>query len=229
MTTSSRSWPALTLAALLTLGACATPTHQVSRASVTPEPAQGEAAAIARARADSIRHPYTHADIEFMTGMIGHHSQAIVMAGWAGSHGASSSVQTLCDRIINAQRDEIRIMQQWLQDRGQAVPARDTTGRGMMMMGGEMHQMLIPGMLTDAQMDSLDASRGRDFDERFLSYMIQHHTGAISMVKTLFDTYGAAEDELTFKLASDINVDQTTEVARMRRMLASLIIGVPVS
>lgn len=214
-------------AVLLALAGCAGQTRQASQS--LPEPAQGEAAAVARARTDSLRHPYTAADIDFMTGMIGHHSQAIVMAGWAKSHGASSGVQILCARIINAQQDEIRIMQQWLRERNQPVPARDTTGRGMMMMDGQMHQMLMPGMLTNAQMDSLDASRGNDFDIRFLRYMIQHHTGAMDMVSHLFATPGAAQDELTFKLASDINVDQSTEVARMHRMLTSLVLGVPVS
>ena len=213
----------------LSVGACATGGRATASAAVRPVPQQGEAAAIARARADSIRHPYTEADIDFMSGMIGHHSQAIVMAGWAKSHGASSGVLVLCQRIINAQRDEIRIMQQWLRDRNQPVPAADTTGRGMMMMGGQMHQMLMPGMLNDAQMDTLYASRGPDFDQRFLRYMIQHHTGATSMVSQLFSTPGAAEDELTFKLASDINVDQTTEIKRMHKMLTSLVLGVPVS
>lgn len=216
-------------AVLLALAGCAGSARQAAHSGPAPEPAQGEAAAVARARADSVRHPYTQADIDFMSGMIGHHSQAIVMAGWAKSHGASSGVQILCERIINAQQDEIRIMQQWLRERNQPVPARDTTGRGMMMMGGMMHQMLMPGMLNDAQMDSLNASRGTDFDTRFLRYMIQHHTGATAMVSQLFDTPGAAEDELTFKLASDINVDQTTEIARMHRMLTSLVLGVPVS
>jgi uncharacterized protein (DUF305 family) len=214
-------------ALLATLAGCAGANRQASRAA--PEPAQGEAAAVARARADSIGHPYTQADIDFMTGMISHHSQALVMAGWARSHGASPAVQTLCDRIINSQQDEIRIMQQWLRDRNQPVAPRDTTGRGMMMMGGQMHQMLMPGMLNDAQMDSLDASRGPDFDVRFLRYMIQHHTGALGMVNDLFASPGAAQDELTFKLASDINVDQTTEIRRMHKLMTSLVLGVPVS
>lgn len=217
------------LIALAALTACAGTPRQSMRSSPQPAPLQGRAAGVAQARADSIRHPYTEADINFMSGMIGHHSQAIAMAGWAPTHGASPAVQRLASRIINAQKDEIRIMQQWLGDRNQAVPAQDTTGRGMMLMGGQMHQMLMPGMLTDAQMDTLNAARGADFDRHFLIYMIQHHTGAISMVTELFGSYGAAEDELTFKLASDINVDQTTEVARMQRMLASITLGIPIS
>src|ERR687885_2415564 len=79
--------------------------------------------------------------------------------------------------------------------------------------------MLMPGMLTEAQMKQLDQARGREFDRLFLTFMIQHHRGAVTMVSQLFGTYGAAQDDLVFKLASDINVDQTTEIARMERML----------
>lgn len=86
--------------------------------------------------------------------------------------------------------------------------------------------MLMPGMLTDAQMKQLDAARGPEFDRLFLSLMIQHHRGAVTMVKELFDTYGAGQDELVFKFASDVNVDQTTEIARMEKMLIALTFGV---
>ncbi len=191
--------------------------------------------AIARARADSARLPYTTADVQFMQGMIHHHAQAIVMARWAPSHGASPSVQTLAARIINSQQDEIATMGQWLRNRQQAVP--DTTSRGMSggtmsggtMSGGTMpgmpmdgHPMLMPGMLTDPQLRQLDSARGPDFDRLFLTFMIQHHTGAIAMVHTLFETPGAGQDEKTFKFASDVNVDQTTEIARMKQMLLVL-------
>ena len=91
-------------------------------ATQTVARSQSDLAAVAKAREDSARRPYTAADVHFMSGMIGHHSQAIVMAGWAPSHGASPSVHTLSDRIINAQRDEIATMQQWLRDRQQPVP-----------------------------------------------------------------------------------------------------------
>jgi len=83
----------------------------------------------------------------------------------------------------------------------------------------------MPGMLTEEQMRQLDAARGKDFDELFLTGMIQHHTGAIQMVKELFDSYGSAQDDLVFKFASDVNVDQTTEIARMQRMLAAIKLG----
>ena len=156
-----------------------------------------------------------------MSGMIGHHAQAVKIAGWAPSHGASASVQTLCERIINEQSDEIRTMQQWLRDRLQPVPDAQTMGMKM-SMGGTAHVMLMPGMLTDAQLAELDAARGARFDRLFLTDMIQHHRGAVSMVKELFSTPGAGQDETVFKFASDVNVDQTTEIARMEKMLAAL-------
>lgn len=200
----------------------AAPTQASSAAPVVPTVSGSpSASAVAQARADSARHPYVKADIDFMSGMIHHHAQAIVMARWAPTHGASSDIQTLCARIINAQQDEIRTMQSWLRDR--ALPVPDATAGGMKMdMGGMEHEMLMPGMLTDEQMKELDAARGKDFDRLFLKYMIQHHTGATRMVQDLFNSYGAAQDETTFKLASDINVDQTTEIARMQRMLFAL-------
>lgn len=169
-----------------------------------------------------------------MTGMIGHHSQAIVMSRWAPTHGASSSIQLLASRIINAQQDEIATMQQWLRDRQQPVPdgqyhggmdMKMDMGSSDMKMDGSDHQALMPGMLTDAQMKQLDAARGADFDKLFLTFMIQHHRGAVAMVKQLFDTYGAGQDETVFKFATDANVDQTTEIARMQRMLVAQMFG----
>ena len=186
---------------------------------------QSDLAAIAKAREDSARRPYTAADVHFMTGMVGHHAQAILMAGWAPTHGASPAVRVLCDRIINAQRDEIATMQQWLRDRQQPVP--DANPMGMkMVMNGMQHTMLMPGMLTEAQLKQLDAARGKEFDRLFLTFMIQHHKGAVQMVKELFDSYGAAQDDLVFKFASDVNVDQTTEIARMERMLVAINLGI---
>ena len=155
-----------------------------------------------------------------MQRMIGHHAQAIVMATWAPSHGAGASVRTLAERIINAQQDEIVTMQQWLTDRRQAVPEAKA-GPMKRMVNGKEEEMLMPGMLTEVQMHQLELARGPDFDRLFLTDMIQHHRGAVSMVKDLFGTYGAGQDEVIFKFASDVNVDQTTEIARMERMLNS--------
>jgi uncharacterized protein (DUF305 family) len=204
--------------------ACGSARHETA-AAPAPEPGPpanaAQLAAIARARADSARHPATEADAQFMTGMVSHHAQAIVMAGWAPSHGAGPSVQTLAARIVNAQRDEIATMQQWLGDRGFPVPEAKP-GPMKMMANGVEHEMLMPGMLTDEQMHQLDRARGETFDSLFLTFMIQHHKGAVSMVKDLFGSYGAAQDETVFKFANDVSVDQTTEIARMEKMLASL-------
>ena len=177
-----------------------------------------DAAGIAKARADSVRRPYTQADIDFMTGMIAHHAQAIAMARWAPTHGASASVLALAGRIINAQQDEIAIMQQWLADRRQPVPAANPNGTTMIMNGVE-HVHRMPGMLTPEQMTELDAARGPEFDELFLTFMIQHHRGAVEMVKDLLATNGAAQDQTVFKFSNDVSVDQSTEIDRMQKML----------
>lgn len=209
----------------IAVAASAKPASAQSTSQQSAARVQSDLAAVAKAREDSARRPYTAADIHFMSGMIGHHAQAIRMATWAPTHGASPSVRTLCERIINAQRDEIGTMQQWLRDRQQPVPEATPMGMKMVMDGVE-HMMLMPGMLSEEQMKQLDAARGKEFDKLFLTDMIQHHKGAVQMVKELFDSYGAAQDDLVFKFASDVNVDQTTEIARMERMLAMINLGI---
>lgn len=161
-------------------------------------------------------YPYTAADVHFMSGMISHHAQAIVMSRWVPTHGASPSIRTLAERIINAQQDEIASMQTWLRDRSQPVPDPATP----MAMSG--HDMLMPGMLTESQMKELNQAKGKDFDRLFLTDMIQHHRGAVSMVHDLFESTGAGQDQTVFKFASDVSVDQSTEIERMERMLAAL-------
>ena len=209
-------------------------------------PSSVELEALFWARQDSALANYTDADVEFMAGMIGHHAQALVMSRMAPTHGASPAVQRLAARIINAQRDEIATMQRWLEDRGH--PAPHVREDGTMAMGhGHMdtdhggmdhggmdhgaggaagHAMMdhsdMPGMLSEAQLAELDAARGAEFDRLFLTYMIQHHGGAIVMVDDLFGADGAAQDGATFKLASDIQVDQRTEIDRMLQMLDAI-------
>jgi uncharacterized protein (DUF305 family) len=216
-------------AATLLFTACAT--GGVAR---DPRFQSGDAGAVARARADSLRYPYTKADIDFMTGMIHHHAQAIYISRWAVSHGADAAVQRLTARIINAQTDEITLMQTWLKDRLQPVPVVDSTGTVTMPAtaggGHDMHAhmghdmsamggMMMPGMLTDADLKELDAARGADFDRLFLTFMIKHHRGAVTMVKELFKSDGAGQDETVFKFANDVEVDQSTEIKRMYTMM----------
>jgi uncharacterized protein (DUF305 family) len=164
---------------------------------------------------------YSDADIEFMTGMIPHHAQAVIMAGWAPSHGARSDIAILCERIVVGQADEIQSMQAWLGDRGQPVPDAKST-RMHMKMDGVEHDMLMPGMLTDEEMAQLDKSRGAEFDRLFLIGMMKHHQGAIDMVNDLFKRYGAAQDDTIYKFASDVFADQSIEIGVMQKMLDSM-------
>lgn len=195
--------------------ACASSGSGPPDTAVRPDAARvAELEAIYRARAEAALEGAHEADIRFMTHMIPHHAQALVMAGFAPDAGASPSIRTLCARIINAQTDEIAIMSRWLSDRGLPVPETgDPRAHGAMLMAG---------MLTPEQLAALAAARGAEFDRLFLRYMIQHHNGAVTMVRELFATDGAAQDDFVFKLASDIHVDQATEIARMELMLEAL-------
>jgi uncharacterized protein (DUF305 family) len=172
-----------------------------------------------KARPDLVRAPYSAADIEFMSGMIPHHAQAVLIAGWAASHGARPDVRVLCERIVVAQRDEIEFMRNWLRDREQLVPDANATHHRMKMNGVD-HDMLMPGMLTPEELGQLDKARAAEWDRLFLTSMIRHHEGAITMVDDLFNSYGAMQDEDVYKLASDMYADQTTEIERMQKMLA---------
>lgn len=196
--------------AVIAAAACATTT--VDRA--TPSPA-------GQATADSGRPTYAAGDVHFMTGMIHHHAQAVLMAGWAPTHGASQAVRTMCERIVVGQRDEIVLMERWLRVRHQAVPETDTSHH---TMPGMDHSMMMPGMLSAEQMGQLDRARGPEFDRLFLQFMIRHHQGAVTMVDQLFGSQGAGEEETVFRIASDVYADQTTEIDRMQKMLAALLL-----
>ena len=236
-----RARPALRLLGLATCVAWG------GAAGAQDAPSTAELEALYWARQDSALADYTGADVRFMTGMIGHHAQALVMAAMAPTHGASPSVRRLAARIDNAQRDEIRTMQRWLEDRGYdapdvrpdgTVPVSHGMDHGMAGQGGAGHHGMthgaggagmthmdhsaMLGMLSADQLARLDAARGRDFDRLFLAYMIQHHGGALVMVDDLFGADGAAQDGATFKLASDVQVDQRTEIARMQQMLDAM-------
>jgi uncharacterized protein (DUF305 family) len=173
----------------------------------------------ALAKADSGRPPYTAADVKFMQGMIGHHAQAVWMAGLAPTHGAGNSLRTLAERIDVAQRDEIAFMQRWLRERRETVPDPAASHE---MGGMPMPAMMMPGMLTHEQMMQLDEARGTEFDRLFLTFMIQHHQGALTMVDQLFSSTGAGQDGTIFRFASDVTADQTTEIERMRSMLSAM-------
>ena len=171
------------------------------------------------AQADSLRNHYTAADVDFLNGMIAHHAQAVLIAGWVPSHGASRPVVLMSERIVVGQQDEIHLMQQWLKDQG-LTPADPAAHQHA--MPGMDHAAMMPGMLSAAQLAQLDSARGTAFDRLFLTFMIMHHQGAVTMVDKLFATSGAAQVETVFRLASDVYADQTTEIDRMQKMLAAL-------
>lgn len=174
------------------------------------------------ARKDSARMSFTKADVKFMTGMIAHHAQALIMSRMAPSHGARPSLQTLASRIINSQKDEIASMQQWLRERNQPVPHISFDGINMtIMLDGQPFTSYrkMRGVLSQQQLEKLSQAHGKAFDQLFLKQMIEHHAGAVFMVENLFATDGAAQGDAAFRLATNIQVDQRTEIERMRQML----------
>ncbi len=173
-------------------------------------------------RIESAKMNFVQADVDFMTMMIGHHAQALIMSDLAPINGASPEIQVLASRIINAQNDEIATMQTWLKDRDQPVPEIHIQGLNLMIHGEGMNHMdhkNMVGMLSQAQLEELAEAKDANFDKLYLEYMIQHHLGATSMVSDLIATDGAVQDEAAFRLATDINVDQITEIQRMKLML----------
>ena len=224
MTTTFKTLRLAGAVAAISAAGCATPTQS----SQSPTPATSAASGggaltpAAQARADRGRPAYTRADVEFMQGMIGHHAQAVVMAGWAPGHGARSDVLVLAQRIDVAQRDEMAMMARWLRERSETVPDAKMMMEhaGMSMPGMEMKMM--PGMLTPEQMAQLDKARGPEFDRLFLTFMMQHHQGALTMVEHLLSNNGAAQDPDIYRFATDVNVDQITEIERMKSMLATM-------
>ncbi len=212
--------------ATFALAACSTSTQQSAPAPVRPITTEGTILTpAAQAKADSGRPRYTAADVRFMQGMIGHHTQALTMVALAPTHGARADVRVLAERIGVSQRDEIALMSRWLADRNETVP--DTAAHhdhaGMSMPGMAM----MPGMLSPAQMTQLTRATGPEFDRLFLTFMIQHHQGAIAMVSELLAVPGAAGNVDIYRFAADVNVDQTTEINRMRVMLAAVPSGMP--
>lgn len=189
--------------------------------------------ASAQGKVDTTTHfaAFTPIDVHFMSGMIYHHAQAVMMASWAPTHDAGPTLRALCERIVVGQTDEINLMSRWLRDRHLPVPDPKAVQSmmpgmaGMAGMPGMDSTMMMPGMLTAEQLAELDKARGPDFDRLFLQFMIQHHRGAITMVNQLFGT-GSGEEEVVFKFASDVYADQTTEIDRMQRMLAAMLFGV---
>ena len=161
--------------------------------------------------------PRSQADIEFMQGMIMHHAQAVEMTALIPSHTKDKAIRTLGERISLSQADEIKFMKRWLVARNAPVsmampgmPEMDNSGKPMPTM---------PGMLTPQQMRELERAEGTEFDRKFLTGMMQHHNGALVMVKQLFDTPGAGQDAELFDFATDVDNTQRAEIKIMEGML----------
>jgi len=170
--------------------------------------------------------PASSEDVKFMQGMIMHHAQAVEMTALIESHTENKNLRTLGARISRSQSDEIKFMKRWLETRGQptSMTMTDVPGMANMDMPGmdmSKHQMLMPGMLTAKQMEALRKAQGGEFDRLFLTGMIQHHNGALVMVKNLFDTAGAGQDAELFNFTTDIDTGQRAEIRIMEGMLGN--------
>jgi len=161
--------------------------------------------------------PRSRADAEFMQGMIMHHSQAVEMTALISSHTENKDLRLLGARISSSQSDEIKFMQRWLAARGERVSMATPGMPGMDMSREPM--TLMPGMLTPQQLETLRKAEGAEFDHLFLTGMIQHHNGALTMVKDLFDTAGAGQDADLFDFATDADNTQRAEIRIMQAML----------
>ena len=186
-------------------GCASAPSGAGGAVTTTPAPAQA-------AHPGPPMQPYTDADVEFITGMIPHHTQAILISSWAPSHEANQSIRTLTERIVVGQSDDLVLMKQWLGDRGKPIPE---TG------GGHDHMMHMPGMLSAEQMAQLDAARGTEYDRLFLTFMIQHHQGALQMVFDLLNGGGGSEPEIA-QFIQHVDSDQSIEISRMADLAKKL-------
>jgi uncharacterized protein (DUF305 family) len=161
--------------------------------------------------------PVSPADVQFMQGMIMHHAQAVEMTALIESHTENNDLMSLGARISRSQSDEIKFMKRWLASRGQPISHATHNMRHMNMSHEPM--ALMPGMLSSEQMEALRKAKGAEFDHLFLKGMIQHHGGALTMVKDLFDTAGAGQDAELFNFTTDVDSGQRAEIRIMQNML----------
>jgi uncharacterized protein (DUF305 family) len=165
--------------------------------------------------------PRSQAEAEFMQGMIMHHAQAVEMTALISSHTENKDLRSLGARISSSQSDEIRFMKRWLAARGEPISMAMPGMKGIDTSGHPM--ALMPGMLTPEQMEALRKAKGDEFEHLFLTGMIQHHNGALTMVKDLFDTAGAGQDAELFDFATDVDSGQRAEIRIMQGMLETKI------
>ena len=164
--------------------------------------------------------PASPADVQFMQGMIMHHAQAVEMTALIESRTENKDLRSLGARISWSQSDEIKFMKRWLVTRGESISEATADMHHMHHTKMSHDAMaLMPGMLTPEQMEALRQAKGEEFDRLFLTGMIQHHGGALTMVKDLFDTAGAGQDAELFNFATDVDSGQRAEIRIMQNML----------
>ena len=212
------------LALLLVSGVCGAPAAKAQQDAGSPAPvlvqpgAPGASSKTLPPTTKATAPPLSAADVSFMQGMIMHHSQAVEMTALIPSHTENPQVRALGARISSSQQDEMQFMRRWLVARGQRVSMAMAGMPGMDM--NDQPMALMPGMLTEAQMQALRDAHGATFDHLFLTGMIQHHNGALVMVHDLFATAGAGQDADLFDFATDADNTQRAEIRIMQAMLA---------
>ena len=199
--------------AILLIAGCASAGAPAADTAAAPTAVQVTSTATDSAR----RSGYTAADVRFMQAMIGHHAQALTMAALVADRTSRPDFHLMAERITLSQETEIAQMQRWLEQRGEAVPAKDAEVHAAMGHGGVM-----PGMLTQAELNQLQNAQGAEFERLFLELMIKHHEGALQMVRELTATPGSGREPELFMFAADVDADQTAEIRRMRSLLAQL-------
>jgi len=222
------AWPgglvaASTLAGLFSLTVCAQQANPATPVIVQPG-APGKPTQTLPPSTRAMLPPRSPKDVEFMQGMIMHHAQAVEMTALIEARTENKDLRLLGARISHSQAEEIKFMQRWLEARGEPVslPMPKMSGMDMSGMNMSSHPMLMPGMLTPEQMEALKRAKGTEFDRLFLTGMIQHHGGALTMVTDLFGTAGAGQDAVLFNFATDVDSGQRAEIRIMQGMLEKL-------
>ena len=216
---------ACTLAGLYSVPVCAQQADPATPVVVQPG-APGQPTRTLPSSTRATLPPSSPKDVEFMQGMIMHHAQAVEMTALIESRTDNKELRLLGARISHSQAEEIKFMGRWLEARGASVALPMPKMSGMDMPGMDMSRvnmsdgpMLMPGMLTPKQMEALRKAKGKEFDHLFLTGMIQHHGGALIMVKDLFDTAGAGQDAELFNFTTDVDSGQRAEIRIMQTML----------
>ncbi|MGA9994083.1 MAG: DUF305 domain-containing protein [Pyrinomonadaceae bacterium] len=212
---------AVALTCFLSLPVCAQQADSQAQPIVVQPGAPGQPTRILPPETRAKLPPRSTKDVEFMQGMIMHHAQAVEMTALMESHTQNKALRLLGARISKSQSDEINFMKRWLEARGEPEQPPMPKMSGMNMQGMNMpgHHMLMPGMLTPKQMDALRKAKDAKFDHLFLTGMIQHHSGALTMVKDLFNTAGAGQDAELFNFTTDVDSGQRAEIRIMQTML----------